>query len=85
VIDVMSSKLKLMTAAAGAGAVLAMGGLTVATSAAEPAPPGPVAPTEVTTGETTTETTPPTTPTTSSAVPEIEAPATLPPEQQGAL
>jgi hypothetical protein len=44
-----------------------------------------VEPTEVPTGETTTETAPPTTPTTSSAVPEIEGPATLPPEQQGAL
>jgi hypothetical protein len=85
VIDVMSSKLKLMTATAGAGALLAMGGLTVATSAAEPAPPGPVEPTEVTTGETTTETVAPTTPTTSSVAPEIQGPATLPPEQQGAL
>jgi hypothetical protein len=85
VIDVMSSKLKLITAAAGTGALLAMGGLTVATSAAEPAPPGPVEPTEVTSGETTTETTPPMTPTTSVAVPPIEGPATLPPEQQDAL
>jgi hypothetical protein len=87
VIDVMSSKLKLFTAAAGTGALLAMGGLTVATSAAEPepAPPGPVEPTEVTSGETTTETTAPPTPTTTVAVPPIEGPATLPPEQQDAL
>jgi hypothetical protein len=39
----------------------------------------------VTSGETTTETTAPPTPTTTVAVPPIEGPATLPPEQQDAL
>ncbi|MET0456794.1 MAG: hypothetical protein ABW137_33590 [Mycobacterium sp.] len=85
VINVKSKNLKLIAATAGAGAMLSMGALTVATSQAEPAPPGPVEPTEVTTGETTTETTAPLTPTTTIATPTIEGPATLPSEQEDAL
>jgi hypothetical protein len=68
--------------------VLAMGGLSVAsTSWAEPEPstPGPVPTEEATTGETTTVTTPATTPTTSSVPLEIEGPAALPSEQEDAL
>lgn len=79
----MSTKIKMLTAAAGAGALLAMGGVTIATSAADPAPPGPVEPTDATVGETSTLTTPPTTPTTPSAVPEIRGPAPLPSELEG--
>ena len=78
--------MKVMAASVGAGALIAGGALTVATtSAAEPATPGPVPTEEATTGETTTETTAPETPTTSSAVPEIEGPAELPAEQEDAL
>jgi hypothetical protein len=81
-----NKSLKLMAASIGAGALVAGGALTVATSSsAEPSTPGPVPTEEATIGETTTETTPPETPTTSSAVPEIEGPAALPPEQEGAL
>ncbi|OFJ50684.1 hypothetical protein [Mycolicibacterium grossiae] len=81
-----TTKVKLLAATAGAGAVLAMGGVTMATSAAEPAdpaPPGPVVTSEATTGETSTESAAPTTPTTSSAAPEITGPAPLPPEEEG--
>jgi hypothetical protein len=84
---VKTTKMKLVTATAGAGALLAMGGLTVATSVAEPETPtpGPVVPGEITTGETTVDqTVPPTTPTTSSVEPEITGPAALPPEQEDA-
>ena len=75
-----SSKAKLMCATAGAGAVLAMGALSVAfseTSSAEPAPPGPVAPSEATMGETATTTTAPTKPETPVATPPVTA---TPPE-----
>ena len=81
-----NKSLKVMAAGIGAGALIAGGALTVATSSsAEPATPGPVPTEEATIGETTTETVAPSTPTTSSAVPEIEGPAELPPEQQDAL
>jgi hypothetical protein len=86
VIHVMNTKLKLMTATAGTGALLAMGGVAMATSAAEPsepAPPGPVTSTPATTAETTTLTTAPPAPTSPSATPEIEGPAPLPPELEG--
>ena len=82
-----TTKVKLVTATAGAGALLAMGGLTIATSAAEPETPtpGPVVPGEITTGETPTEqTVAPPPPTTSSVAPEIEGPAPLPSEQEAA-
>jgi hypothetical protein len=85
---VNAKTLKVMAASTGTGAVLAMGVLSVAgTSWADPETPtpGPVPTEEATTGETTTVTTPPTTPTTSSVVPEIEGPAALPSEQEGAL
>lgn len=54
------STVKLLSAAVGGGAVLAMGALSVAgpeVSRAEPPPPGPVSTTPITTGETVTETT----------------------------
>ncbi|MGH3580148.1 MAG: hypothetical protein ACRDUB_01065 [Mycobacterium sp.] len=54
------TRIKLLSAGAGAGAVLAMGVLSVAgseVSRADPAPPGPVTTTPVTIGETVTETT----------------------------
>jgi hypothetical protein len=83
---VNAKTLKLMAAGAGGAAVIAMGGLTMATTSwAEPETPtpGPVPTEEATTGETTTlMTPPPTTPTTSSVAPEIEGPAPLPPEQE---
>ena len=91
---VSSKSLKTMAATIGAGALIAGGALTMASNSwaepAEPAPPGPVPTEEATVGETTTETTlteetPPPAPTTSSAVPGIEGPAALPPEQEDAL
>jgi hypothetical protein len=94
---VNSTKLKLMSATAGAGAVVAMGALPVvfsetSSAAPEPAPPGPVATSEVTTGETVseagetvTETAAPPTPATTIAEPSITGPAPLPQEQQDAL
>lgn len=82
-----ANKLKLLAATAGAGALLAMGGVTVATTVSaepvEPAPLGPVTTTAVTTGQTSTETTPPPIPETSVATPSIEGPAPLPPELEG--
>jgi hypothetical protein len=75
-----------MSACAGAGAVLAMGVLTVAfseSSSADPVPPGPVLTSEVSTGQTSTETTPPETPTTTLAEPSITGPAPLPSELEG--
>ncbi|MCP9271072.1 hypothetical protein [Mycolicibacterium arenosum] len=81
--------LKLVAATAGTAGLLAMGAIGASFSAMaeeEPPTPGPVAPPEVTTGETTTDqTVPPTTPTTSIAVPEIEGPAPLAPEQEDAM
>jgi hypothetical protein len=74
--EVNSKQLKLVSAAIGAGAVVAMGGLAVAMSNVsgaqpEPPPPGPVTTTPVTTGEISTETTAPPAPETSIATPEI--------------
>jgi hypothetical protein len=83
---VKTTKLKLMSAIAGAGAVLAMGVLSVAfseSSSADPLPPGPVTTSEVTTGETSTETTAPETPTTTLATPSRTGPAPLPSELEG--
>ncbi|CDO05533.1 hypothetical protein C1S82_25715 [Mycolicibacterium cosmeticum] len=54
------SKLKLLSAGVGGGAVVAMGLLAVGggeVSRADPLPPGPVTTTPVTIGETVTETT----------------------------
>jgi hypothetical protein len=79
---VKSTKLKLMSATAGAGAVLTMGVVSVAfseTSSAEPAAPDPAVPT----AQTSTETTAPPTPTTTFAEPSITGPAPLAPEQEG--
>ncbi|MDF2828458.1 MAG: hypothetical protein K0R01_1741 [Mycobacterium sp.] len=72
----MNTKVKLLTATMGTGALLTMGGVTVATSAAEepaPVPPGPVLTSEVTTGETSTEGTAPPEPETTVAVPPVTA------------
>ena len=76
----MNTKVKLLTATIGTGALLTMGGVTIATSAAEepaPVPPGPVSPSittsEVTTGETSTEATAPPVPETSVAEPPVTA------------
>ncbi|MDT5337982.1 MAG: hypothetical protein QOD90_3487 [Mycobacterium sp.] len=86
-----SKRIKVVAASIGAGALIASGTLVVATtSSADPAVPGPVPTEEATLGETTTETTltestPAETPTTTEAVPPIEGPATLPPEQDDAL
>jgi hypothetical protein len=85
---VNTTKLKLISATAGATGVLAMGAISVAfgsTSVAEPTPstPGPVPTPSATTGETVVEETPaPIEPSTSSAVPEIKGPAPLPPEEE---
>jgi hypothetical protein len=71
---VNSKQIKFLTAIFGAGAVVAMGALVVAsnsTSAAEPLIPGPVTTSEVTTGETITETVVPEAPATSAATPDI--------------
>lgn len=85
-----------MFATAGAGAVLAMGVVSVGFSEtssaepAEPAPPGPVTSSAISTGETTeagetvTESKPPPTPTTTIAEPSITGPAPLPPEEEDA-
>jgi hypothetical protein len=86
-----SNQLKVMAASIGAGALIASGTVVAATSSsADPAVPGPVPTEDATLGETTTETTltestPAETPTTTVAVPPIEGPATLPPEQDDAL
>jgi hypothetical protein len=72
---VNSKHIKLISATLGAGAVLAMGGLTMAVSDVSAAGPEffPAAP-EITTGETATETTAPESPETSVAVPPITTP-----------
>jgi hypothetical protein len=83
---VKTKQFKLMTAAAGASAVIAMGALGVANSSvsvAEEPTPGTVATPEATTGETITTTTPPSTPVTSVATPSITGAAPLPSEEQG--
>jgi hypothetical protein len=73
--QVYSKQLKLVAAGLGTGAVLAMGGLTVAVGDVSAAgiDPVPAAP-ELTTGETATETTAPKAPETSVAVPPITTP-----------
>ena len=75
--EVRSKRFKVLSATAGATAILAMGALTVTFSDVsvaqppEPAPPGPVTTSEVTTGETITETVAPEAPETSAATPPI--------------
>jgi hypothetical protein len=88
VIDLNTKTLKVMAATAGAGAVIAMGGLSLAGNSwadpeTEPAPPGPVTTEEVTTGETITEAPLPVTSSSLTAEPEITGPAPLPPEEEG--
>lgn len=86
-----SNQMKVVATSIGAGALVAGGTLMVAAStSADSAVPGPVPTEEATLGETTTETTPTSTtpaetPTTTVAVPPIEGPAALPPEQEDAL
>jgi hypothetical protein len=68
--EVKSSQLKVMAAGIGAGALVAMGALTVVFSDA----PGTLGEgPEITLGETTTSTTPPTTVATSVATPTVTA------------
>jgi hypothetical protein len=86
---VNTTKLKLISATAGAAGVLAMGALSVSfgsSSVAEPITPGPVPTPTATTGETVIES--PAAPeateaTVESAVPSITGAAPLPPEEQG--
>ncbi len=71
-----SKQIKTCSATLGAGAVLAMGALAVATSNTsvaqeDPPVPGPVTTSEITTGETVTETVAPEAPETTAAVPPI--------------
>jgi hypothetical protein len=84
---VNTTKVKLISATAGVTGMLAMGAVTVATSGssvAEPSTPGPVPTPSATLGDTSTEATPaPPGPTTPSAVPSIQGPAPLPPEEEG--
>jgi hypothetical protein len=87
VINVNTKTLKVMAATAGAGAVIAMGGVAVASNSwaepeTTPAPPGPVTTAEVTTGETITEAPLPESSTSLTAEPEITGPASLPPEEE---
>lgn len=81
-----TTKLKLISATAGATGVLAMGAISIAiggTSVAEPSSPGPIPTPSATTGETVVEETPaPIEPSTSSAVPPIKGPAPLPTEEE---
>ena len=84
--EVNSKQLKVLSAAAGGTAVLAMGALTATFSNVsvaeppEPAPPGPVTTSEVTTGETVTETVAPEAPETPAVVPPITTtPSEIPP------
>lgn len=85
--NVKIEQFKVVSAAIGASAAIAMVGLGIATStissAQEPITPGPVTTPEATTGETITTTTPPPTPETTEAKPSIEGPAPLPPEEEG--
>ncbi|WP_234794141.1 hypothetical protein [Mycolicibacterium flavescens] len=70
-----TKRIKLLLAMAGAGALLAMGGLTAVLeqSVAQPAPAVVAAP-EISTGETSTKTTAPSAPETSVAVPPFTTP-----------
>ncbi len=84
--DVKASRFKLVSATAGAAAVVSMGALTVAFSdvsdaeTPEPAPPGPMTTSAITTGESIVETVAPEAPSTSAAVPPITTtPSTIPP------
>jgi hypothetical protein len=88
---VRASRFKVVSATAGAAAVVAMGALTVAFSdvsgaeTPEPAPPGPMSTSEITTGESIVQTVAPEAPPTSAAVPPITTtPSSFPPtaEQQ---
>ncbi|MGV0853376.1 hypothetical protein [Mycolicibacterium phlei] len=71
-----STRFKLLTASLGAGALLAMGAISVTTTTAaqdddNPVTPGPVTTSEITTGETITETVAPEAPETTAVVPPI--------------
>ncbi|MGE2722955.1 hypothetical protein [Mycolicibacterium celeriflavum] len=79
-----TKQVKLLSAAVGTSALLAMGAFSVAsTTAAQdepPVTPGPVTTSEITTGETSTDSKAPETPTTSVATPPVTA---EPPEEAG--
>ncbi|GAT11734.1 uncharacterized protein RMCN_4867 [Mycolicibacterium novocastrense] len=77
-IEVNTKQVKLLSAAVGTSALLAMGAFSVAsTTAAQddepPVTPGPVTTSEITTGETVTDSKAPETPTTSVATPPVTA------------
>ena len=82
-----SRKYKLISAAVGASAAIAMSGLGVAfstvSSAQEPFKLSPVTAPPATTGQTVTATKAPSAPETSHAKPSVTGPAPLPPEEQG--
>ncbi|RWA22375.1 hypothetical protein MELE44368_13260 [Mycolicibacterium elephantis DSM 44368] len=71
------TRVKMLAATVGAGAVLVMAGITAVTGTSlaqeddAPRPPGPVTTSEITTGETITETVLPEAPETSAATPPI--------------
>ena len=84
--EVKAKQFKVLSATAGATALLAMGALTVTLSEVsvaqtpEPAPPGPVTTSEVTSGQTITESVAPVAPEVPAAVPAITTtPSTIPP------
>ena len=82
-----SRQYKVISAAVGASAAIAMSVLGVAvstvSSAQEPFTLSPVTAPTATKGQTVTATKPPSAPATSHAKPSIEGPAPLPPEEQG--
>jgi hypothetical protein len=78
--EVDSRRVKIMLGTAGAGAILAMGVVSIATGDVNAAVPQPVPYKVGATGQTVTETTAPSEPETSKAVPPITtAPYTIPP------
>jgi hypothetical protein len=75
---------KLLSAAVGGSAVVALGALSLAIDH-ENAGTASVAGSSMNVGQTSTETTAPAAPVVSMAVPTIKGPAPLPPEQQAAI
>jgi len=71
-----TTRIRLLTASLGTGALLAMGAISVATTTSaqddeDPVTPGPVTTSEISTGVTITETVAPEAPETTAAVPPI--------------
>jgi hypothetical protein len=77
-----STRVKVLLAGAGAGAVVAMSALGAATGSVVSAQRGPDAP-EPTLGQTVTATVPPSEAPVGVATPSLKGPAPLPPEEQG--